>query len=84
MGAPATKEVHDYIDEICRNEFYGTLSIKIERGVIEGIEQKLSLRLADIRSILPESEASPRRRLVIVRRPAEPSPQEETGKAGNG
>lgn len=65
MGQPAEKELHAYIDDLCQQEVYGSITLRFQKGVVIAVSDGLEWRPQDLKDAYGESPERRRRVLVV-------------------
>lgn len=69
MGQPAEKEFHAYLDDLCQQEVFGSITIRFQKGVITAVSDGLEWRPQDLKDCYGDAPERIRRVLVVRKGP---------------
>jgi hypothetical protein len=65
VGQPAEKGIHAYLDDLCQQEVYGSITIRFHKGAITAVSDGLEWRLQDLKDCYGDAPERIRRVLVV-------------------
>lgn len=68
VGQPAKPELHEYIDDLFRQEVFGSVTFRFQKGILEGISENLEIKMPDIVDAYRAGDTLLKKKVLIVRR----------------
>jgi len=68
MGQPAKQEIHDYLDDLCQQEVFGSVTIRFQKGDVVSVCDALEWKPGEIAEAYKKGEGIKKKVLIIRRR----------------
>lgn len=69
MGQPAKQEIHDYLDDLCQQEVFGSVTIRFQKGDIVSVSDALEWKPGEIVDAYKKGDGLKKKVLIVRRRP---------------
>lgn len=79
MGQPAKQEFHDLLDDLCRQEVFGSIAFRFQKGDIVSVSDSLEWKPGEIFEAYGKKTEGLKKKVLIVRKRPDDEDLAKTG-----